>query len=1042
MRITRILGENIASLAQPFDVDFTQEPLHSCGIFAITGPTGAGKSTLLDVICLALYNNTPRLASAESERVYEEMPGANLLSYGDPRNLLHRGAAEGRAEVCFDVNGTHYKAGWYVRRAGKKVSGQLQQVEMSLVNLSQGTEYQGRKTEILAQIKELIGLSFEQFTKAVMLAQGDFASFLFAKENEKGETLMRITGTELFSRIGTEIFNQNSEAVAALKELQQRAEHIELPSQEACEHLACEIKEDKEQLAKANKIYQDASAQLYIIDDYIHRLGQWEDSRRELTTLLTQYRPLASSVSKRIYLRRLLAYKDKLRLLQNIENRIALLTKEQQEKESRFHTLSANKADVQEKLDEANHYFTAWAQQNTEKEPLLQQAVDLERQAALLSGQITELAHQLKENEKEQEKLELKIRDTQSQLSDNEAEILTIQEWITAHQAERPYIDQAPQHLLALSEVVECIKEEARSSIQIAESNKRLVEEEEEQQQLTEKLKDYSVFITEAVAQLRQCLIPGEACPVCGSTTHPHADAALHAVVVKNEEEAIRKRKDLEERINILQQHNKERYAEVTALKRLKDQANSRALQLINQERETIQALLQIAQIDHSSPFEKYAEQIAARTSEWLEKLKKIDTLKQQKELLDKEYHLLLEQKHKEAKAQSFLTEEKNKKSTTLIDCKEGVSPLLGFSSVAQYQEAIQKEEKTQKELITQLTNALTALTTEERSLLERLSAIRHELSSEHKNKKMEADATQQERLALEGHFGVTEEHFPKVDEALLQKEEKLYTTLSDEWNRLKARYRERATEIHAAEEKLPRLQQARFQNSLDALRSEAAHSVDVGHTHIQELMGLITRKESTLEQYHATIASYKELAIQIESARQYAARWDELNRFFGSKDGYKFNNIAQGYTLDYLLLHANQYLNLLAPRYQLIRTPDKLLLEVIDRDMLGERRTINSLSGGETFLVSLALSLALSSISSMSISIDSLFIDEGFGALDEDTLNTAMGAFEVLQASGRKIGIISHVKEVMQRVAVRIEVDKQGNGESLLRIISDSNNI
>lgn len=77
-----------------------------------------------------------------------------------------------------------------------------------------------------------------------------------------------------------------------------------------------------------------------------------------------------------------------------------------------------------------------------------------------------------------------------------------------------------------------------------------------------------------------------------------------------------------------------------------------------------------------------------------------------------------------------------------------------------------------------------------------------------------------------------------------------------------------------------------------------------------------------------------------------------------------------------------------------------------------------------------------------MSISIDSLFIDEGFGALDEDTLNTAMGAFEVLQASGRKIGIISHVKEVMQRVAVRIEVDKQGNGESLLRIISDSNNI
>ncbi|WGU68880.1 SbcC/MukB-like Walker B domain-containing protein [Capnocytophaga canimorsus] len=156
------------------------------------------------------------------------------------------------------------------------------------------------------------------------------------------------------------------------------------------------------------------------------------------------------------------------------------------------------------------------------------------------------------------------------------------------------------------------------------------------------------------------------------------------------------------------------------------------------------------------------------------------------------------------------------------------------------------------------------------------------------------------------------------------------------------------------------------------------------------------------------------------------------------ASSGKVFQRYAQEFTLDTLLRYANVHLSSINQRYQLERISDTLSLQVIDKEMGYEVRSVYSLSGGESFLVSLGLALALSSLSSTKMNIETLFIDEGFGTLDAKTLAIAMDALESLQHQGKKVGVISHVQEMTERIAVKIEVKKQGNGKSSIQIKND----
>jgi exonuclease SbcC len=176
-----------------------------------------------------------------------------------------------------------------------------------------------------------------------------------------------------------------------------------------------------------------------------------------------------------------------------------------------------------------------------------------------------------------------------------------------------------------------------------------------------------------------------------------------------------------------------------------------------------------------------------------------------------------------------------------------------------------------------------------------------------------------------------------------------------------------------------------------------------------------------------------------IEAQEAVEQRWARLADLIGSADGKKFRNYAQQFTLDVLLGYANAHLSHLARRYQLERIPHpsnpSLGLLVRDQDMGGETRSVHSLSGGESFLVSLALALGLASLSSNRVRVESLFIDEGFGSLDAETLRVAMDALDGLQAMGRKVGVISHVQEMTERISTRILVQPSAGGRSTVSV-------
>jgi exonuclease SbcC len=178
-------------------------------------------------------------------------------------------------------------------------------------------------------------------------------------------------------------------------------------------------------------------------------------------------------------------------------------------------------------------------------------------------------------------------------------------------------------------------------------------------------------------------------------------------------------------------------------------------------------------------------------------------------------------------------------------------------------------------------------------------------------------------------------------------------------------------------------------------------------------------------------------LAVELQNQTELCAKWAQLAGLIGKADGAKFRDFAQELTLEVLLLYANQHLAQLRPRYFLQQRSQSLDLQIVDRHMGEQVRDCSTLSGGESFLVSLALALSLSSLSARNVRVDSLFIDEGFGSLDRDTLDSVLASLEELQSRGQQIGIISHITELSERIAHRVLVlpERPGKSEVLVQV-------
>ena len=455
MKILAIRLKNLASLAGEQIIDFTAEPLASAGLFAITGPTGAGKSTILDALCLALFGSTPRLDNVSP---LNKVPDGDAeIGGGDERNLLRRGCGSGHAEVDFiGVDGHRYRARWEVKRAREKTDGRLQASSQSLTDLDSGQLLaSGKKREFRELLEARLGLNLAQFTRAVLLAQSEFAAFLKADDNERGTLLEKLTDTGLYSRLGQAAFEAAKRAREALAQLQQQAGGVQPLEPEARQALedqhnqqTTELKSLQQQLKaleqqrqwltelrRLENEHSAARAQLQEAEDEQERLA---DARRILA-LFEQLAPQRHRFIRASELPPLLAKTDE------------TLTRHEREQ-----------AEVQRRLDEleqacrtATETLEAAEQALKSAEPALAQARREEERLSHLANDLREAREQAEQTDAATKAGELKLTQLRQQqeqaaqqldaLGEQLARSAELQPLCVAWNGYRPRLQQAVQ---------------------------------------------------------------------------------------------------------------------------------------------------------------------------------------------------------------------------------------------------------------------------------------------------------------------------------------------------------------------------------------------------------------------------------------------------------------------------------------------------------------------------------------------------------------------------------------------------------------------
>ena len=954
MKILAIRLKNLTSIEGTVEVDFTAEPLCSAGIFAISGPTGAGKSTLLDALCLALYDKAPRFA-ASVESVNLADVGDNRINQSDVRNLLRRGTSDGYAEVDFlGVDGHRYRSCWSVRRTRNKVSGSLQPQMMEVKELDTGKEFQGTKKELLAQLVELIGLTYEQFTRTVLLAQNDFATFLKSKGAAKAELLEKLTGTGVYSFISQEVFARNKAAQEEVALIHNKMSVIELIPEE--EQLA--LQKEKELLAEKRsegiKLLAEQNAQLNVVRSLKTqeelRTKKQKEEQGEQARLKTALDILASQEEG------LVRFKAQWEAIQPDLKRARQLDVQIQSQQEGYiqsqQLLQAARKQVQEQdkrkrmVEEQLHlsYQTLRRLLNvagTEDSLLLEQVEETLRQEE------GNLSAGIETNEKRLERLNAFGYPSLAE------EQVKLQKELARQQNIRQLTEALKK---AMSEIEHLEKEAADCSKELSEREVAL----KTVQRLYENAR---MAVGKDVKALRRQLEEGEACPVCGSTSHPY----------HREQEVV----------DTLFRNMEQEYNAATAVYQ---QVNNRSIalqrDLAHQKMIAGQVREQLSAFQKESTDTGNEEQIQQRLGELAKLILEYRNLYAEWQRGDEEIKKL--RSHYEALRENV---SRCRLAMQKVSAANEQSVLLQNAAIAEQKrfEVIEK--------------ALDTLRRERSGLLKGKSAD-------------EAEAAVARR---EGELNLA-----------LEKARKEVETAQNGLSGLQGELKQIASSI---EELQVRQKQIEYPEQLpEAIKKQQEENLNT-----ERSLSII---EARLLQQAKNKAAVEQIAKELSEKQSVADRWAKLNKLIGSADGAKFKVIAQSYTLNLLLLHANKHLSYLYKRYKLHQVPVTLASQVVGCDMCDEIRTVYSLSGGESFLISLALALGLSSLSSNNLNVESLFIDEGFGSLDAESLRTAMEALEQLQMQGRKIGVISHVQEMSERISVQVQVHKKVNGKSVLSVV------
>lgn len=1120
---------NLASLDKQGGevINFEEGALGESTIFCIVGPTGSGKSTLLDAICLALYNRAPRYPRKKGDKNQSiEIFGAadasesNRLAPTDSRNILTRGKKEGYSKLTFLANnGSIYRAEWHVRFQRVR----YENAKTALYKITRNREEITEEAADWNELLNIIGLDYDQFLRTVLIAQGSFANFLTAKENERYELLEKLIGCEeTYTNIATEIKKAKDQATDTYNQM---AASVEAVKQNLLndEELA-QLKEEIDRLEKAEK---ELDSQLQAISKDLQWFEENDKQIKQIAICQSDMRQAADAIKAMQAQILHLQLHDEVQPAVNQLQEVERQTQSIHEQEENILKAEGNIKSQESAISESEKALASLKEAVSKAQEQQEKALPVIAEARALKTKMEAAMPNLKEKK---EALELAQKENQTALKDVEENARNIQKWEaetekanlalkttkeeiakqkqvlheatqTAEQAwekERnktagQNIEELQSHKSAaekkLQDVQQAIKvvahldtattEKQKNEERIQVLGKRNAEIDEALGKLTiEALTQetltlrnaYTLMVSEKWEIHRANLTEGKPCPLCGSTTHPyHTDNKQFEEATTELSQLLKVKENL---LKLQQKEEKdlsgERKQNDGEVQTLQKQQEKLSEEIATYEEDWKALIAQYPKIPKAEAelksllpiYENKAKDASSKLSLFNKIQKEIERLTQ---LKDKAVKDEAAYESKASTIQNKAQENTSTCATKLAEQKALTTNLISQqkSKEEAYGKALQAWNSAKKEMEEWQEKYKQILNGEEPDAAEqRLTAAKDEATKAADTQNENINKLKAELANSKGSHQTMQSQNKTMKENLQEKEKELDLWI-EEYNKqleeksIEPPFIDRNTireMLHSAEDwnaiRREKDEKEKAVASTTALyqSAEKAHQQHLEHQPAQTRDALLAIQQEYQErsQRNELIAANARMQNHQEALKQLGDKaealqlvtqekddWTAITDVIGA-DGKTLRKIAQCYTLSFLIAHANQEIRKFNSRYELQQVKHSLGIRVIDHDRADDIRDTTSLSGGETFIVSLGLALGLSALSSRNISFENLFIDEGFGTLDPDTLATVIDSLAMLQSSqGKKVGVISHTDTMSERITTQIRIIKNGNSGS-----------